>query len=244
MRQRQKSGGNYFFIIFLIMMLVNSFQSGRFNNPRQWLFNTLMVLPAIVIGITLHEFSHAFAAWKLGDSTPKAQGRITLNPLAHIDPLGVIALIFIGFGWGRPVQVNPYAFRKNPRLSNFVVNIAGITTNFIIAILCFPLYLFAPGNILPTLLINIVGINLILMLFNLLPIPPLDGFGIITEIFGLRRFSWYSAFYNNGMMILMVILIIPRFLGFDIIGTLLGSGFYSIMGFFRSFWVTIFIGFL
>jgi len=214
-------------------MLFNSFQSGRFDNPRQWLFEMLLRLPAIVIGLTFHEFMHAFSAWKLGDMTPKAQGRVTLNPLSHIDPFGIIVLIFVGFGWGRPVQVNPYAFKKNLRLSNIIVDVAGVGMNFVIAFLLTAPLFFITSQTLFLIVYYIVYINLVLMLFNLLPIPPLDGFGIITEVFDLRRFSWHRPLYNAGMFILMALVI------FGFVGTLLGPVLGVIFDFIQKIWLLI-----
>ena len=230
---RRASNGNYIFIIFLVIMLFNSFQSGRFDNPRQWLFEMLLRLPAIVIGLTFHEFMHAFSAWKLGDMTPKAQGRVTLNPLSHIDPFGIIVLIFVGFGWGRPVQVNPYAFKKNLRLSNIIVDVAGVGMNFVIAFLLTAPLFFITSQTLFLIVYYIVYINLVLMLFNLLPIPPLDGFGIITEVFDLRRFSWHRPLYNAGMFILMALVI------FGFVGTLLGPVLGVIFDFIQKIWLLI-----
>ena len=233
------SSGSFIFIIFLAIMAYNSFASGRFSDPRAWLIETLFRLPAIVIGITLHEFAHAFSAYKLGDQTPKAQGRVTVSPLAHIDPIGIVALIFVGFGWGRPVQVNPFAFRKNRRLSNLLVDVAGVVTNFIIAFICAGLLFFIHNDTLSTLVYYIVYINLVLMIFNLLPIPPLDGFGIITEIFDFRRYSWYQPLYNNGFFILLLILVVPRFFGFDLLGRLLWPSLDFLLKFLANAWIMI-----
>ena len=95
--------------------------------------STLMTIPGIVIGLAFHEYAHALAAYKLGDPTPKMQGRVTVNPLVHIDPLGFIALIFAGFGWGVPVQINPSNFRHRRR-DEFMVSIAGVAMNLLIAV--------------------------------------------------------------------------------------------------------------
>ncbi|MCL2111167.1 MAG: site-2 protease family protein [Clostridiales bacterium] len=228
-----RKSGSFVFIFFIAIMLLSAFQSGRFANPAQWLQHTLIMLPAIVIGITLHEFAHAYAAWKLGDKTPQKQGRITLNPLAHIDPIGLITLIFVGFGWGRPVQVNPYAFKGNRRAASLIVNVAGVITNFIVAFLCTATLFFVRDPILFMVLYNIVAINLMLMIFNLLPVPPLDGFGIITELFDLRRFSWYAPLYNNGTFILLALII------FGITGMLLGPAMGSLLTSFQKFWAMI-----
>ena len=225
--------GNIVMIIFLVIMAFNSIQSGRFDSPGQWLMDTLLRLPAIIIGITLHEFAHAFSAYKLGDQTPKAQGRVTLNPIAHIDPIGIVAIIFVGFGWGRPVQVNPYAFAKNRRGKNLIVDVAGVTTNFIIAFLCTALLFVVQEQILFQIILNIVYINYILMVFNLLPIPPLDGFGILTEIFDLRRYSWYRPLYNNGTIILLVLII------FGVLGMILWPALNVLFGFSQNVWFSI-----
>jgi len=226
--------GNIVMIVFIVIMAVNSIQSGRFDSPAQWLMDTLLRLPAIVIAITLHEFAHAFSAYKLGDQTPKAQGRVTLNPLSHIDPFGIIVLVFVGFGWGRPVQVNPYAFTKNRRLANIIVDVAGVTTNFIIAFFCTALLFVIQDQLLFSIVLNIVYINFILMVFNLLPVPPLDGFGIITEVFDLRRFAWYRPLYNNGFFILLALIV------FGFLGAILMPALNALFAFSQGVWVQIF----
>jgi Zn-dependent protease len=178
------------------------------------------MLPGIIIGITIHEWAHAWVAYRLGDTTPKLQGRVSLNPVRHIDPVGLIALLFIGFGWGKPVMVNPYAFR-HPRRDNLLTDIAGITLNFIAAFAVTGIMRACVGYaaeninvlegpafaIIVTILQNIVWMNLVLMIFNLLPVPPLDGFGIVTEVFGLRGTSVYNAIYNAGFPILIALIL-------------------------------------
>jgi len=248
-KMRRMQGGNYIFIVFLIIMLFNSVQAGRFANPGQWLINTLLLLPAIVIGITFHEFMHAYSAYKLGDQTPKVQGRVTLNPLKHIDPFGIIILIFVGFGWGKPVQINPAALKGNNRLSNLIVNVAGVGMNLFIAFFCTALVVAieygvymnqiqtsVPLQVFYTIMTIVVRINLVLMLFNLLPVPPLDGFGIITEIFDLRKYSWHRPLYNYGMFILLFIVILPIFNGQSIVSMILGPALSGIYGFFHNVW--------
>ena len=225
--------GSPFLIIFLALMLYNSITSGRFDDPKAWLMDTLMRLPAIVIAITFHEFMHAYSAWKLGDQTPKAQNRVTLNPIAHIDPIGIIALVFVGFGWGKPVQVNPYAFRKNPRRSNIIVDVAGVSMNCLIAFICMPFFILSSNAIVSDILFWTVYFNIVLMVFNLLPVPPLDGFGIVTEVFDLRKFSWYRTFYNSGFFILMFLIF------FGIVGRILGPALNFIYNLFYSIWIFI-----
>jgi Zn-dependent protease len=187
--------------------------SGLFQDPLGWLWSTLLIVPGIVIGITVHEWAHAWVAYKLGDTTPKIQGRVTLNPLAHIDPVGLIALLFIGFGWGKPVMVNPYGF-KHPRRDNLLTDVAGITLNFIVAfifVFVLRIYIDTSGGVVSNTAVMIiqyiVWMNLVLMIFNLLPVPPLDGFGIVTEALNLRGKPGYQAFYNAGFPILIALIL-------------------------------------
>jgi Zn-dependent protease len=213
--------GNGFSIILIVILAINMIRgSGLFTDPLGWLQNMLFILPGIVIGITVHEWAHAFTAYKLGDTTPKLQGRVSLNPVRHIDPVGLIALLFIGFGWGKPVMVNPYAFR-HPRRDNLLTDIAGITLNFIVAFIVMGILRAYAGYIaggapaasiaafptIFTILQYIVWMNLVLMIFNLLPVPPLDGFGIVTEIFDLRGKPVYHAIYNAGFPILIALIL-------------------------------------
>jgi len=205
-------------VIFILFMAYQSFTSGQFSDPASWFMSKLLILPAILIGLSFHEFAHAVAAYVLGDQTPKFQGRVTINPLAHIDPFGFLALIFIGFGWGKPVEVNPRYF-KHMRRDGLIVDLAGVTLNLILAIVfagAFKLLvLFQPGflltymgSVVVELIYNIVLINIVLMIFNLLPIPPLDGFGIITEVFDLRKKEFYYPLYQNGFMILLLLMML------------------------------------
>lgn len=199
-------------------MAFTAISGGRFSSPQDWIIHTLMIFPGIIIGLSFHEFAHAYVAYRLGDMTPKLQGRVTISPLAHIDPIGMIALVFIGFGWGIPVQINPRNFKK-PRRDEFLVAIAGVITNFILAFIFMGgarlLASFGGefawsslGGVIFEILLYVVQINLILMVFNLMPIPPLDGFNIITEVFNLKRKEWYYKVYDKGMIILLVFIIL------------------------------------
>lgn len=207
---------NPFALILIVVMAAMAFLNDSFSNPLEWLQRTLYIIPGILIGITVHEFAHAFVAYKLGDNTPKIQGRVSLNPIRHIDPVGLIALLFIGFGWGKPVEVNPNNF-KHTRRDNLLTDIAGIITNVVFAIIFtgiikliymyqFGFLMSEAGEITISILNYIVWINLVLAVFNLIPVPPLDGFGIVTEIFNLRQYSWYYNLYNMGFPILMVLI--------------------------------------
>jgi Zn-dependent protease len=161
------------------------------------LFFTLVAatLFALVVGIAFHEFCHAFIAHRLGDTTPSRQGRVTLNPLAHLDPLGTILLLVVGFGWGKPVQFNPYGLRTNPRTASLLVAAAGPLSNFVAAfVLALPIKLDAVPYINPfttrifevstgdeylgLFLSAAVYLSIILGVFNLIPLEPLDGFKV------------------------------------------------------------------
>jgi Zn-dependent protease len=213
--------GSGFSIILIVILAINMVsRGGLFDDPLGWIQNILLLLPGIIIGITVHEWAHAYVAYKLGDSTPKLQGRVSLNPVRHIDPVGLIALLFVGFGWGKPVMVNPYAFRK-PRRDNLLTDVAGVILNFIVAFAVMGVmravmgYAVGDGygmdvttfTIVLMILRNIVWMNLVLMVFNLLPVPPLDGFGIVTEVFNLRGKPAYSMIYNAGLPILILLIL-------------------------------------
>jgi Zn-dependent protease len=213
--------GNGLSIILIVILAINMIQDSElFDDPVGWFTRILLILPGIVIGITVHEWAHAWTAYKLGDTTPKLQGRVSLNPVRHVDPVGLIALLFIGFGWGKPVMVNPYAF-KRPRRDNLLTDVAGITLNFIVAFAVMGILRaytgYAAGDvnvvngsafwIICTILYYAVWMNLVLMIFNLLPVPPLDGFGIVTEAFNLRGTSAYQMIYNAGFPILIALIL-------------------------------------
>lgn len=203
-------------LIIICVLLVNNMLSSN-QSIGQWFITELMTLPGIIIGLTFHEAAHGYVSYWLGDPTPKLQGRLSLNPLRHIDTIGFLALIFAGFGWGQPVQINP-SYYKHRRIDETMVALAGVVTNFIIAAISAGAirllfnstggYIYGGFNeILFYILYYMMTINLVLMIFNLLPVPPLDGFGIITQIFKLDRYSWYYPLYNNGFYILMILII-------------------------------------
>ena len=173
------------------------------------------MLPGIIIGLSFHEFAHAWVSDRLGDPTPRRQGRITLNPLAHIDWMGFICLVLVGFGWGKPVSIDP-RYYKHRRRDEFLVAIAGVTMNLILAIiLAIPARLMmAHVTNASDLVYNIfliiyyaVTINVVLMIFNMIPCPPLDGWNIITQIFKLDRYSWWYKVYQYGTWILLALIV-------------------------------------
>ena len=207
------------FIVIIVILAMSSLRSGGFSNPTEWLMDKLLLLPGIVIGLSFHEFGHAVVAYKLGDNTPKLQGRVTLNPMAHIDWMGLAALFFCGFGWGQPVQINPFNF-KHRRRDELLVALAGVVMNLLLAVvftIIAKIFIVAAGNtafINSTLATGIwqiilyaLQINLVLMIFNLIPCPPLDGFNIIANIVGFGGSETYWRIYRYGSWILVLIII-------------------------------------
>lgn len=162
---------------------------------------------SLLISLTIHELAHAYTSFKLGDSTAKIDGRISLNPLHHIDPYGFLAILIVGFGWAKPVMMNPYNF-KNYRDGIFFTALAGPVSNIIQAILGTLLLNFNFPIIILEFIQVFVLINIILASFNILPIPPLDGYKIFSRI--LSDKLYYQAEYYErkyGFIILMVFLI-------------------------------------
>ena len=205
------------FIIIIILLAGSSFREGLTSDPQGWILSKILIVPGIIIGLTFHEFAHAFVADRLGDDTPRLQGRVTLNPMAHIDWMGLAALFFVGFGWGQPVQINPYHF-KNRRRDEFLVSIAGVVMNLLLAVVftfVVKILLVAGvswttggfGNSLWECLLYIIQINLVLMIFNLIPVPPLDGFNIIAQIFnfGQKEIYWKIYQYGNWLLVILII---------------------------------------
>jgi Zn-dependent protease len=179
---------------------------------------------AVILGITFHEFSHAAAATMQGDQTARSQGRLTLNPVAHLDPLGSIALVLAGFGWGRPVPFNPAQLRSR-RWGAALVGLAGPAANFVLALVSVvALRLVFPGAVdgfevsfSVILLDMLVTLNVVLGVFNLLPIPPLDGSRLLSIVLPPSRqnivyfLDQYGIFLLLGLLILAPNLLTPLF---------------------------------
>ncbi len=195
---------------------------GSSFNPLEFIFG----LGALIVAITIHEFSHALAAERLGDPTPRLQGRLTLNPLAHLDPLGTLMLVLVHFGWGKPVVFDPFNLR-HPRRDSAIISIAGPISNILLASVCSMLVhiLFAthvmtmPNPALSTTTLLIVGflqqlivINVILAIFNLVPIAPLDGFKIVEGILPEDKAREWHELERYGM-IFLIFLLFPIFGG-------------------------------
>jgi Zn-dependent protease len=184
------------------------------------ILNMLIMMPGILIALTFHEFAHAFTAYKLGDNTAKEQGRISLNPFKHIDPMGFVFLVVAGFGWGKPVEIDSRNFRKNMRTdtAEAIVAAAGPIANFILAFLLMILYyaLFNASNAMSNLSPNVyyvialilryaVTINIGLGLFNLIPLPPLDGSKVLMRFLSYNAKQWFS---DNQQIFYIIFLLI------------------------------------
>jgi len=164
----------------------------------------------LLIGFTLHEFSHASVAYRLGDSTPLRAGRLTLNPLAHLDPIGTLLLLLAGFGWAKPVPINPYAMRVSPRMGMAVTAAAGPLTNLVIAGLAgLPLKMgLVTSGAAELLLFYMVFINIILAVFNLIPLAPLDGFNVALGLLPQRAAASFARLERWGPGILLVVFLL------------------------------------
>lgn len=161
---------------------------------------------AVLVAIIPHEMAHGFAAYLCGDETAKNDGRLSLNPLHHLDPIGTICLIFFKFGWAKPVMINPNNFRDRKK-GTFFVAIAGILTNFILAIISVIILKHMHLNeFMQELLLNIFWFNIILGVFNLIPIPPLDGSKILFSFLPLK-YEYYLIKYERYGYIILLLLI-------------------------------------
>ncbi len=182
-----------------------------FNNP----FAFFSWVAALVVAITVHEFAHALAADRLGDPTPRVQGRLTLNPLAHLDPLGTLMLLIARFGWGKPVVFDPYNLR-HPRRDAAIISLAGPVSNILLAALLsiiLRLLLSTPVAMLVYVIIQpIIVLSVVLAIFNLVPIHPLDGFKIVGGILPPEYAKQWYELEPYGMIFLLF-LIFPFFGG-------------------------------
>jgi len=187
------------------------------------LFNPDRLIALAILFFTsmpVHEWAHAWAAYQLGDDTAALRGRLTLNPLAHLDPIGTLSLLFFGFGWGKPVPVSPYRLRGNMRASWALVSVAGPFSNLVLAMLAaipfrmgwLNLYTSGTSTIsLPPILLQFILINLSLMLFNMIPIPPLDGSRILAW---LLPPAWAAVLdrmeYFGGAGLMLILYLMSR----------------------------------
>ncbi len=195
------------------------------DNP----INATLYFLAFVVALTFHECSHALAAYKLGDPTARNMGRLTLNPLKHLDLMGTLLLLLVGFGWAKPVPVNPRNYR-NPKRDDIIVSLAGITSNILLAFLATPIYMLTIKHgsnialVVSWFICAFMQTNIVLALFNLIPISPLDGSHVLEDLLlpvcGPKPFLWLRQY---GRYLLIVVLIALNYTG--ILGTASGWAF-------------------
>ncbi len=224
-------------VLYIVLgLIILSNVIGLLTNTNE-LLSLLMSLPAVLIAITFHEFAHGFVADKLGDDTPRRQGRLSLNPFAHLDPIGTIMLIFAGFGWGKPVEIDSRNFNRKIKMNvaEAMVAAAGPIMNFILAIVFAIIYaivfkyaagfmLTQTGMIIMLTVQSCIVINLGLGIFNLIPLPPLDGSKIVLSFLPYNAKNWVQQ-YGQYFYIVFVIIWITGIAGM-IISPLI-SGAYS-----------------
>ena len=215
------------------------------------LLSLVLTLPAVLIAITFHEFAHAYAADKLGDDTPRRQGRLNLNPLSHLDPIGSVMLVFAGFGWGKPVEINPRNFNRDRSMSasEAIVSVAGPLMNFVLAIvfaIILGVTLLATNSyiqmssytmsivttsqllaIIIQILMACISVNLGLGIFNLIPLPPLDGSKILRNFLPYNAKEWMDRNYHILYIIFLVIWITP--IASTIISPLISDAYEGIL---------------
>ena len=182
----------------------------------------LIVSVITIISITIHEFSHGYASYLMGDDTPKVYRRLTLNPFKHLDVIGAICLALFHFGWAKPVPINPHNY-KNKKLGVVIVSLAGPISNLILAFLATVVWIvFAAGNYYLIFAMQMLAfLNLGLAVFNLIPIPPLDGSRIVSVFLSERARNKYNSIEKYGVIFIFIICLIP----------VLGSLFTAILDF-------------
>lgn len=208
------------------------------------LLRVLKFLPGIILGLTVHEFCHALVAHMCGDSTSKEQGRVSLNPLKHIDPLGFLLLIFAGFGWAKPVQFNEQNLR-NPKIDVIKIALAGPLSNAVIAMVLSIIFslltssAFVPSTptieIISEVFIYAIYINWGLFIFNLIPLPPLDGSHLLLSAFK-KHPALYDGLYKYGSFLLFGLIIATFVTKIDFLPIwpaiqFIGQGFLSLVGY-------------
>lgn len=236
----------YIILAIFILMNVSSYVT---NQDK--LLSLVLTLPAVLIAITFHEFAHAYAADKLGDDTPRRQGRLNLNPLSHLDPIGSVMLVFAGFGWGKPVEINPRNFNRDRSMSasEAIVSVAGPLMNFVLAIvfaIILGVTLLATNSyiqmssytmsivttsqllaIIIQILMACISVNLGLGIFNLIPLPPLDGSKILRNFLPYNAKEWMDRNYHILYIIFLVIWITP--IASTIISPLISGAYEGIL---------------
>lgn len=212
-----------------------------FSNPMEFLINSLLILPTILISLSIHELSHGYVAYKLGDPTAKQMGRLTLNPLAHLDVIGTIMIFLVGFGFAKPVPVNPMYFKKR-KAGLAIVSFAGPLSNFLLAFIGMGIYLWIrkynvnliSNPYVDTMLQYFIIINVSLGIFNLIPISPLDGSKILLFFFPDRIYYKVLEYERYAQGLIFILLLT------GILSKPLMAAVDFILKMFSSFWNFIF----
>ena len=218
-------------------MIVDLFRSGY--TIQEIIYNLIIFLFALTLSFSFHEFMHAAVAVWLGDDTPKNMGRLTLNPIAHMDPLGTILLLVAGFGWGKPVVYNPNRLNrfKSHRAMNIMVHLAGVTGNFILGYLSYVLFIMFSSlaakfsgasfglNAIAEAFNCTFTFSMMLLAFNLLPIPPLDGFHVLEELlpYKVRYSEGYRKFQRISPTIILVVFLASTFTNIPLLSNLVSA---------------------
>lgn len=178
----------------------------NFFSP-DYLFNLLLSLPGILIAISFHEMAHGFAADSMGDPTPKNAGRLTINPLRHIDPLGLLSMLLFRFGWAKPVPINPIYF-KNRKKGIIIVSLSGVLTNLLLGFIgmAATIAVIPFGNQTLIMILQYIYIyNILFAVFNIIPIPPLDGSQVLMMFLSPKAQEKYFSFQRYGMILIFVL---------------------------------------
>lgn len=207
-----------------------------FSDPQQFVITFI----CIIVSLSFHEFGHAFAAYKMGDPTARNLGRMTLDPFKHLDPLGTISMLIFGFGYAKPVPINPSNFRRI-RAGEIIVSFAGVVMNFLLAFFASGIFWIVirmtgavPGSFVQNLVMTFCSLNLSLMVFNLLPIPPLDGYHVVKNLL-IRRIpmNFFWSYERYGRYILLAVLVLG--LASNVISRVMVF-FYNLI---TSFWLML-----
>ena len=208
----------------------------------------LRVLPGIILGLTFHEFAHTLVALRLGDDTAQQAGRLTLNPLRHIDPIGFVFLLVAGFGWAKPVLIDRGKL-QHPRRDDILISLAGPLSNLLLAILialvlkiCLSIAPYEGGALYREMLnVGIAGlyINIGLFVFNLIPLPPLDGSHLITSLISMKNIASARKFFKYGTYAFLAIIILERVLHVNILPVnvlidAIAQGLFNLLNLFRN----------
>lgn len=193
----------------------------------------LYSIPAVLLALSIHEYAHAYSAYRCGDPTARNLGRMSLDPVKHLDPIGLICLLLFRFGWAKPVPINSRNF-KHPRKDNIIVSLSGIIANFILSFISAAILFVALGlgfvnEIFIHIMVPVITLNITLGIFNLIPIPPLDGFQFLNSFLTRKATAVINVLYRYGFIILLV-LIISGFTGW-----LLGNFTIWLIGVYDSF---------